>query len=98
MIDTSNHKNLKIIPNLIRYFNSNFGTQIKNFEVKNLKGETTNILLNYVIESLKKHKLFHKIIAFSGDNCNTNFLGSGSMADAGQAARSYSMSTYIRIW
>jgi len=43
--------------------------------VTNLKGETADILLNYKIESLKKHKLLDKIIAFSCDNCNTNFGG-----------------------
>ncbi|XP_060835436.1 uncharacterized protein LOC132929545 [Rhopalosiphum padi] len=75
MIDTSNHKNLKIVPILIRYFKPNSGIQIKVFEVTNLKGETANILSTYIIESLKKHKLSDKIVAFSGDNCNTNFGG-----------------------
>jgi len=75
MIDTSNHKNLKIVPILIRYFKPNSGIQIKVFEVINLKGETANILSTYIIESLKKHKLSDKIVAFSGDNCNTNFGG-----------------------
>jgi len=75
MIDTSNHKNLKIVPILIRYLNPNLGVQIKVFEVTNLKGEIVDILSNYIIESLKKHKFLDKIIAFSGDNCNTNFEG-----------------------
>lgn len=39
----------------------------------NLKGETADILLNYMIKSLKKQKLSDKIIIFFGDNCNTNF-------------------------
>lgn len=65
----------KIVPILIRYFKPNSGIQIKVFEVTNLKGETANILSTYIIESLKKHKLSDKIIAFSGDNCNTNFGG-----------------------
>lgn len=29
MINTSNHKNLKIVPILLRYFNLNFGVQNK---------------------------------------------------------------------
>lgn len=40
MINISNHKNMKIIPILIRYFNPNLGVQIKIFEVTNLKAET----------------------------------------------------------
>lgn len=31
------------------------------------------MLSNYLFESLKKHMLLNKIIAFSSDNCNTNF-------------------------
>ncbi|CAI6349856.1 unnamed protein product [Macrosiphum euphorbiae] len=75
MIDTSNHMNLKIVPILKRYFKINSGIHINIFEVTNLKGETANILSTYIIESLKKHKLTDKIIAFSSDNCNTNFGG-----------------------
>lgn len=30
---------------------------------------------SYILEILTKHKLSQKIIAFSGDNCNTNFGG-----------------------
>jgi len=76
MIDTSNHKNLKIVPILIRYFNLKTGVQIKVLEITNLKGETADILTNYIIEILNKYKLSDKIIAFSGDNCNINFGGS----------------------
>lgn len=75
MIDTSNHKNLKIVPILIRYFNPKTGVQIKVLEFTNLKGETSDILSSYIMEILTKHKLAHKIIAFTGDNCNTNFGG-----------------------
>jgi len=75
MIDTSNHKNLKIVHILIRYFNPKTGVQIKVLEFTNLKGETSDILSSYIMEILTKHKLAHKIIAFTGDNCNTNFGG-----------------------
>jgi hypothetical protein len=44
-------------------------------EFTNLKGETSDILSSYIMEILTKHKLSHKIIAFTGDNCNTNFGG-----------------------
>lgn len=50
MKDTSNHRNIKILK---RYFNPNSGIQVKVFEVTNLKGETADILLNYMIKILK---------------------------------------------
>lgn len=40
MVDTSNHKNLKLVPILIRYFNPQEGVKIKVLEFMNLKGET----------------------------------------------------------
>lgn len=40
----------------------------------NLKGETSNILSDYIMNVLKKHNLLNNV-AFSGDNCNTNFGG-----------------------
>jgi hypothetical protein len=76
MIDTLNHKNLKVVPILIRYFNPKTGMQIKMLKMTNLKGETVDILTNYTIEILNNYKLSDKIFAFSGDNCNTNFGGS----------------------
>jgi hypothetical protein len=44
MVDTSNHKNLKLVPILIRYFNPQEGVQIKVLEFTNLQGETADIL------------------------------------------------------
>jgi len=75
MIDISNHKNLKIVPVVIRYFDTKTGVHIKVLEFTNLKGETSDILSSYIMDILTKHKLSHKIIAFTGDNCNTNFGG-----------------------
>jgi hypothetical protein len=45
------------------------------FEFHNLKGKTADVLTTYVMNVLNKYKLSHKIIAFCGDNCNTNFGG-----------------------
>lgn len=75
MVDTSNHKNLKLVPILIRYFNPKEGVQIKILEFTNLQGETADILTKYIMDVLKKYNLSDKIVAFSGDNCNTNFGG-----------------------
>ncbi|XP_025410915.1 uncharacterized protein LOC112683919 [Sipha flava] len=75
MVDTSNHKNLKLVPILIRYFNPQEGVKIKVLEFMNLKGETSNILSDYILNVLKKYSLLNNVVAFSGDNCNTNFGG-----------------------
>jgi hypothetical protein len=45
-------------------------------KITNLKGKSANILTNYTIEILNKYKWSNKIIAFSGDDFNTNFGGS----------------------
>jgi len=37
MVDTSNHKNLKLVPILIRYFDPQEGVQIKVLEFTNLQ-------------------------------------------------------------
>jgi len=55
MVDTSNHKNLKLVPILIRYFNPQEGVKIKVLEFMNLKGETSNILSDYILNVLKKY-------------------------------------------
>jgi hypothetical protein len=52
MIDTSNHKHLKLVPILIQYFDTNVGVQIKVLEFTNLKRETSNILSFFIIEVL----------------------------------------------
>jgi len=48
MIDTSNNKNYKIVPILIRYFDLKTGVQVKVLEFTNLKGETLDILSSYI--------------------------------------------------
>lgn len=44
--------------------NPKSGIQLKVFEIIYLKEETADILLNYMIKSLKNHKLSDKIIIF----------------------------------
>jgi hypothetical protein len=72
MVDTSNHKSLKLVPVPVRYFIPRKGVQTKAIEFHNLKGETPDVLTTYIMD---KYKLSNKIIAFCGDNCNTNFGG-----------------------
>jgi hypothetical protein len=44
-------------------------------EFHTLKGEITDVLMTYIMNVLHKYKLSDKVIAFCGDNCNTNFGG-----------------------
>jgi hypothetical protein len=44
-------------------------------EFHNLKGETADVITTYIMDVLDKYKLSNKIVAFCGDNCNTNFGG-----------------------
>ena len=73
--DSSNHSNLKIVPVLVRYFAPTRGIQVKVIEFQNLTGETSEILVNHILSVLEKYKITEKVIAFCGDNCNTNFGG-----------------------
>jgi len=72
MVDSSNHSNLKLVPVLVRYFAPTRGIQVK---VQNLTEETSEILVNHILSVLEKYKITEKVIAFCGDNCNTNFGG-----------------------
>jgi hypothetical protein len=72
-VDTSNHKNLKLVP--FQYFTPEKRVQTKVTEFLNLKGEMADVLMTYIMNVLQKYKLSDKVIAFWGDNCNTNFGG-----------------------
>jgi hypothetical protein len=73
MVDTSNHKSLKLVPVVVRYFIQRKGFQTKVIEFHNLKGETADVLTTHIMDILDKEKLSNKIIALFGDNYNTNF-------------------------
>jgi hypothetical protein len=73
--DGSNHGAVKIFPILIQYFDKNFGIKHNLIELKSLPNETNEKICNLLIETLENISLLSKCIAFSGDNCNTNFGG-----------------------
>jgi hypothetical protein len=75
MVDSSNHSNLKLVPVLVRYFASTRGIQVKVIEFQNVTGKTSEILVSHILSVLEKYKITEKVIAFCGDNCNTNFGG-----------------------
>uniref|UniRef100_A0A8C4T0E1 Uncharacterized protein n=1 Tax=Erpetoichthys calabaricus TaxID=27687 RepID=A0A8C4T0E1_ERPCA len=74
--DGSNHGAVKIFPVIIQYFEwKKGGVQTKLIEVKDTPNETAETIAKYLTETLAKNNLSEKCIAFTGDNCNTNFGG-----------------------
>ena len=76
MTDASNHGNTKLFPILVRLFQPYDGICVKILEFQSQPGETSEIIVNYLIENNEKHDLKEKIIAYCGDNTNCNFGGS----------------------
>lgn len=73
--DGSNHGNLKIFPVLIQYFDKEYGTQLRLIELKSLNNEKSENICNLIFTTLQNYNLKSKCIAFTADNCNTNFGG-----------------------
>lgn len=74
--DASNHGNVKLFPIVIQYFNKEKdGMTSKLLEIEVTKNETSDTVVEIILQQLRKHDLLSKCIAFSGDNCNTNFGG-----------------------
>ena len=73
--DAFNRKDTKIIPVMVRYFLPEEGVKVKLLDFKSVPGETAAILTDSLMCSLRDHQLTEKIIAYCGDNCNTNFGG-----------------------
>jgi hypothetical protein len=63
------------VPVFVRYFAPTRGIQVKVIEFQNVTGETSEILVSHILSVLEKYKVTEKVIAFCGDNCNTNFGG-----------------------
>jgi hypothetical protein len=66
MVDTSNHKNLKLVPVLVQYFTPVKRVQTEVIEFRNLKGKIADVLTTYIMNVLHKYKLSDRIIAFCG--------------------------------
>ena len=76
MVDSSNHKTTKMVPIMIRFFNSKKGSLTRLLKVLSLKNETSAVLCDAIINTLNDYELTDKLIGFAADNCNTNFGGS----------------------
>lgn len=74
--DASNHGSIKLFPLVIQYFDvKKNGITSKLLEIENTENETSDTIAELIIKQLRQHDLLSKCIAFSGDNCNTNFGG-----------------------
>jgi hypothetical protein len=73
--DSSNHKEIKIVPIIVRYFLPETGVHVKILELKDLPGETSTIMSEYILEVLQKHNIKSKLLGICADNTNSNFGG-----------------------
>ena len=74
--DASNHGSTKLFPLVIQYFDvKKHVITSKVLKIENTKNETSDTITELIITQLRRHDLLSKCIAFSGDNCNTNFGG-----------------------
>lgn len=73
--DSSNHKDLKLFPILVRYFDPKVGIKIKILDLAALPGETSDIIVKHLLENLENYDLKDKLAGYCADNTNTNFGG-----------------------
>ncbi|KAK8758592.1 hypothetical protein V5799_003777 [Amblyomma americanum] len=73
--DASNHKDLKVLPIMVRYFTAAAGVQTKLLEINTLPGETSAMVSQYIMDALEANQVTSKLVAFSADNANCNFGG-----------------------
>ncbi|ODM87768.1 hypothetical protein Ocin01_18914 [Orchesella cincta] len=74
-VDCSNHKNVKLMPVMIRYFTVPEGVKVRMIDIHSLPGETAEIITTAVLKTLKEFSLSDKLIGICADNTNTNFGG-----------------------
>ncbi|KAK8770505.1 hypothetical protein V5799_013028 [Amblyomma americanum] len=73
--DPSNHKDLKVLPIMVRYFTAAAGVQTKLLEINTLPGKTSAMVSQYIMDALEANQVTSKLVAFSADNANCNFGG-----------------------
>lgn len=52
--DACNHGNIKMMPIVVRYFIPTIGIQVKMLELSTVKGETSEIISSYIINTAEK--------------------------------------------
>ena len=60
---------------MVWFFHSFPWTEVKLLEFHSVKGETSNIIVNAIVNSFKKFNIEDKTMCFWGDNTNANFGG-----------------------
>jgi hypothetical protein len=75
MTGASNHKDIKIFPVLIRYFEPSLGVEIKVLEFKSLPGERAEVISEFLTEYVSSVNARDKTICVCADNTNCNFGG-----------------------
>lgn len=75
LTDASNHGNIKMFPVLVRYFHKTEGVKVRVIEFSSEGGSTSEIIFNLLQKSLNDYNVLDKLVAFCGDNENTNFGG-----------------------
>lgn len=74
--DGSNHGNIKLFPIVVQYFDlSKGGIQVRILDLYEVTNEKACTIAGIIENVLKEHNLQAKLVAFSGDNTNTNFGG-----------------------
>ncbi|XP_070402450.1 uncharacterized protein [Nothobranchius furzeri] len=74
-VDTSNHKAVKLVPVVVRYFKITEGVRVKILDFTSLTGETSTLLCDEVYRCLSAFGLVDKAVGFCADNTNLNLGG-----------------------
>ncbi|XP_070402453.1 uncharacterized protein [Nothobranchius furzeri] len=75
LFDTSNHKAVKLVPVVVRYFKITEGVRVKILDFTSLTGETSTLLCDEVYRCLSAFGLVDKAVGFCADNTNLNLGG-----------------------
>ncbi|CAG9830141.1 unnamed protein product [Diabrotica balteata] len=68
-IDSSNHREIKVVLLMVRYFDGENGVQVKLLQLRDLPGEISDHLLkDYVVNVLNHHNLLQKFIEIYSAN------------------------------
>jgi hypothetical protein len=75
LTNASSHKEIKIFPMIIRYFDYKTGVKVKVLELKSLPGETSLVVSEYLSDCPTENGLVGKVVGLCADNMNSNFGG-----------------------
>lgn len=64
-----------MFPILVRYFHQSDGVKVRIIDFSSEKGSTSEILFDLLENSLTAYSIKEKLVAYCGDNENTNFGG-----------------------